>query len=270
MIFQVDLTTRQFRDHLVFRIGCPDLPPLRIREQTFELAEVAAAVEWGTRAAQCIAYTPGLAGPPLDECQVMIKENLACMAVVAPERRESERRRHRKAKKRAAYLARKAAEVTVGTPENARLGTSWTTTIADRGLWMDADADEPTDHDLVPLVAGLRDAGFRIHLETSGARSVAGMPFEWITVSPKLVGMPLVQRSGHTLKVVVRPDWRPSAWTIVNAWNDKAEFFHRYLQPLTENGRAVNLEEVVAMVQSSENVSGWALSTQAHRAWMLP
>src|SRR5208282_1691152 len=31
---------------------------------------------------------------------------------------------------------------------------------------------EPTDHDLVPLVASLRDVGMRVHMETSGLRPV--------------------------------------------------------------------------------------------------
>ncbi|GIX24211.1 MAG: 7-carboxy-7-deazaguanine synthase [Caldimonas sp.] len=52
-----------------------------------------------------------------------------------------------------------------------------------------------------PLIAALHAHGFEIAVETNG--SVAAPPgLDWICVSPK-VGAPLVQRSGHELKVVV-------------------------------------------------------------------
>ncbi len=133
---------------------------------------------------------------------------------------------------------------------------------------------EPTDHDLVPLVSALIGAGHRVHLETSGARSVLGMPFEWITVSPKTTGYK--QRTGHTLKIVVRPDWSDEeAWGFVEACDRDSNFFHRYLQPLSMDVRGpsvkLNNEQVTRMLLSERNLAGrWALSMQAHRVWGLP
>ena len=129
---------------------------------------------------------------------------------------------------------------------------------------------EPTDHDLVQLVAALRDEGCRVHLETSGARSVTGMPFEWITVSPKTPDY--VQRAGHALKVVVRPDEDDErAWDAVDAIDTGTEFFHRYLQPLTLSGLPANTSQVARMLLHGRNAGGrWAMSTQAHRTWKLP
>lgn len=128
---------------------------------------------------------------------------------------------------------------------------------------------EPTDHDLIPLVAALRDAGHRVHVETSGVRAVTGIPFEWITVSPKTPDY--VQRSGHTLKVVVRAEWTDEqAWAEVGKLDRDTEFFHRYLQPLTLLGQAANTSQVARMLLSVSNPGGrWALSTQAHRVWKL-
>lgn len=127
---------------------------------------------------------------------------------------------------------------------------------------------EPTDHDLVPLVGRLRDSGYRVHLETSGVRPVVGIPFEWLTVSPK--AFTYEQRSGHTLKVVVRPEWD---WSEVLRLDKGTDFFHRYLQPLTDpsTGEPVNLPQVLAMVTSTTNAMGarWALSTQSHRYWKV-
>ncbi len=129
---------------------------------------------------------------------------------------------------------------------------------------------EPTDHDLIPLVVALREAGWRIHIETSGVRPVTGVPFEWITVSPKTSSY--VQRSGHTLKVVVRAEWTDEqAWVEVGKLDQDTEFFHRYLQPLTLSGLPANTAQVARMLLSVNNPGGrWALSTQAHRAWKLP
>lgn len=125
---------------------------------------------------------------------------------------------------------------------------------------------EPTDHDLLPLVAMLRDSGYRVHVETSGVRSIEGLPFDWITVSPKTDGY--VQRQGHVLKVVVSPEWgnADQAWHCVKAYD--GDFFHRYLQPMTAPDGVVNLSLVIEMLHGMHNGGGrWALSTQAHKTW---
>lgn len=126
---------------------------------------------------------------------------------------------------------------------------------------------EPTDHDIVPLVDALTEWRFRIHMETSGKRPVTGIPIEWLTVSPKTVHY--AQRTGHTLKVVVRPEW---TWAQVRELDQGTTFFHRYLQPLTgTDGKPVNIPQVVAMVADRENLGArWALSTQSHRFWSVP
>lgn len=130
---------------------------------------------------------------------------------------------------------------------------------------------EPTDHDLLPLVVALRDAGYRVHIETSGVRSIEGVPFDWITVSPKTQGYK--QRQGHTLKLVVLPEWgsQQQAWDIVTSHD--GEYFHRYLQPLYgADGKPVNLDQVAKMLLVEPHFNGggrWALSTQAHKGWGL-
>ncbi|HYE58085.1 MAG TPA: hypothetical protein VD948_06250, partial [Rhodothermales bacterium] len=122
---------------------------------------------------------------------------------------------------------------------------------------------EPTDHDLRPLVSLLRSYMMRVHLETSGARSVDGHPYDWVTVSPK--AKDYVQRVGHTLKVVVTPGM---TWSDVLDLDRDTTFFHRYLQPLTQPDGTTNLRQVMDMVLSGENPGGrWALSTQAHKTW---
>lgn len=125
---------------------------------------------------------------------------------------------------------------------------------------------EPADHDLRPLVDALTEARFRVHIETSGAKSLTGIPVEWLTVSPKTPKY--LQRVGHVLKVVVTPGMN---WLSIRELDQGTSFFHRYLQPLTsEYGLPINLKQVVDMVTSHENIGAkWALSTQAHRHWGL-
>lgn len=128
---------------------------------------------------------------------------------------------------------------------------------------------EPTDHNLVPLVSRLRDHGYRVHIETSGVRSVDGIPFDWITVSPKMPNYQ--QRQGHTLKIIVLPEWGSvaRAWEYVAGLADCTNFFHRYLQPLWRDGAAVNLPQVIDMLTiAGRNADArWALSTQNHKVW---
>ena len=128
---------------------------------------------------------------------------------------------------------------------------------------------EPTDHDLLPLVVTLRDAGYRVHIETSGARSIEGMPLDWITVSPKARGYK--QRMGHVLKLVVLPEWGNVQQSWDHVQSHDGDYFHRYLQPLSgPDGKPVNLPHVVEMLTGKigYNAGGrWALSTQAHKTW---
>jgi organic radical activating enzyme len=121
---------------------------------------------------------------------------------------------------------------------------------------------EPTDHDLVPLVDLLHSYGMRVHLETSGVRAIEGCPVDWLTVSPKELNYP--QRTGHTLKVVVRPGW---GWQEITALDRETTFFHRYLQPMTALDGTNNLSEVIGLLATGSAGARWALSTQAHRTW---
>lgn len=63
---------------------------------------------------------------------------------------------------------------------------------------------EPAMYDLTELTKKFKEAGYRIHIETSGAYPLIGH-FDWITFSPKKFKAPLkeVARIANELKVVV-------------------------------------------------------------------
>lgn len=63
---------------------------------------------------------------------------------------------------------------------------------------------EPLMHSLDALTAALQAAGFRTHIETSGAHSLSGK-WDWICLSPKKFKSPLpdILPQAHELKVVI-------------------------------------------------------------------
>jgi len=63
---------------------------------------------------------------------------------------------------------------------------------------------EPTMHDLTALCDALHNAGFKAHIETSGAHPLRGEP-DWITLSPKKFKAPLDEYMdlADELKIVV-------------------------------------------------------------------
>jgi len=63
---------------------------------------------------------------------------------------------------------------------------------------------EPLLHALEPLTTALREAGLRVHLETSGSSPLSGT-FDWITLSPKRFKAPLAEIYAHVdeLKIIV-------------------------------------------------------------------
>ena len=63
---------------------------------------------------------------------------------------------------------------------------------------------QPAMYDLTELTIKFKEAGFRIHIETSGAYPLIG-EFDWITFSPKKFKVPLkeVAKVADELKIVV-------------------------------------------------------------------
>lgn len=63
---------------------------------------------------------------------------------------------------------------------------------------------EPAMYNLEALTAGLRQAGIRAHIETSGAHPLTGT-WDWVTFSPKKFKAPVdsIYPQAHELKVVV-------------------------------------------------------------------
>lgn len=139
--------------------------------------------------------------------------------------------------------------------------------------WVWVTGGEPTDHDLVPLVAELRKYGFRPALATSGVKDVhrgfafGEVPgFDFVSVSPHRVDDSWVLRRGEQLNFV--PGLNGLKRDAMDGL-DLSGFSHKFITPLWDNetGRAVQVDRYVDWLADHP---GWRLGVQAHKLWSLP
>jgi organic radical activating enzyme len=124
---------------------------------------------------------------------------------------------------------------------------------------------EPLMHDLDELTNSLQAAGFRTHLETSGAYSLSGS-WDWICLSPKKFKAPLheILPKAHELKVVIFHrsdfDWAEKYAAEVN------ENCKLYLQPEWERSEQMT----PLIIDYIKTHPRWELSLQLHKYINVP
>jgi 7-carboxy-7-deazaguanine synthase len=106
------------------------------------------------------------------------------------------------------------------------------------------------------LVGALHQVGFEIALETNGTLPVPP-GIDWICMSPK-AGTPIVQTSGHELKLVY-----PQVGLLPEAVEHLA-FEHFLLQPMDGPAQAAHIQAALAYCQAHPR---WRLSVQLHK-WL--
>lgn len=121
---------------------------------------------------------------------------------------------------------------------------------------------EPCMYDLTALTTALKNRGFKVHLETSGAHPIRG-EFDWITLSPKKFKACLEESYGlaNELKVVV-VNRHDLVWAQEQAQN-VSEATLLYLQPEWSKKERVH-QMMVDYLQSPEG-EGWLMSEQTHK-----
>lgn len=124
---------------------------------------------------------------------------------------------------------------------------------------------EPCMYDLNPLTSLLKQNGFNLWLETSGAYPITGN-FDWICVSPKKFKAPLSEslKKAHELKVVV---FNPSdfSWAEKNAREVNPDC-HLFLQPEWEK----ETKMLPWLIQYVKDHPAWRLSLQTHKYMKIP
>ena len=124
---------------------------------------------------------------------------------------------------------------------------------------------EPAMHDLGPLTEALHEAGFRTHIETSGAHELSGS-LDFVTLSPKKFKAPLPSalKQADELKVVVfhKSDllWAEQHAALVGP--DCA----LYLQPEWSKHDAITPLIIDYIKQHPQ----WQLSLQTHKYINIP
>lgn len=109
------------------------------------------------------------------------------------------------------------------------------------------------------LIDALHTRGFVVAIETNGTLPVPPS-IDWICVSPK-AGAPLVQTSGHELKLIYpQPALPPEEVAHL-------PFTHRYLQPMDGPDLARNTAAAVAYCKAHP---AWRLSLQTHKLIGIP
>jgi organic radical activating enzyme len=124
---------------------------------------------------------------------------------------------------------------------------------------------EPLMHDLTTLCVALKTAGFRRHIETSGAYPLSG-EWDWICFSPKKFKKPLPEfyTHAHELKVVV---YHPSDL----AW---AEGFAKQMNPdcalllQPEWGKSDTI--LPLLIEYVKENPHWRVSLQTHKFMQIP
>ena len=124
---------------------------------------------------------------------------------------------------------------------------------------------EPLMHNLTALTNALRAAGFRTHLETSGAHPPTGT-WDWLCLSPKKfkAARPEVVAAAHELKVVVS---HPADLSWAEQFVPRvAAGCHLLLQPEWER-RARVMPLIIDYVQRHTH---WRASLQTHKYLDIP
>lgn len=118
---------------------------------------------------------------------------------------------------------------------------------------------EPLMHDLGALTRYLRQAGLRIHLETSGSHLLSG-EFDWISLSPKQFKPPLkeIYSRADELKVVV-DDETDLAWAELAA-ERVSEQAVKLLQPQWDSPIGQQLVMNYVLTHSD-----WRVGLQTHK-----
>lgn len=124
---------------------------------------------------------------------------------------------------------------------------------------------EPAMHDLSSLTDALHKAGFKAHIETSGAHPLSG-DLDWVTLSPKKFKAPLEENleKANELKVVV---YNRSDFQWAEQFADKMpKNCLLYLQPEWSKKEQVT-PLIIDYIQQHPQ---WQLSLQTHKYINIP
>ncbi len=124
---------------------------------------------------------------------------------------------------------------------------------------------EPSMYNLVPLTQRLKQNGYFVHLETSGAYPISGM-FDWVCVSPKRFKLPINEslEKADELKMIV-VNRQDLSWGI-ELTEKIPESCKLFFQPEWDRREKIQL----AIVDFIKDNPQWNLSLQVHKYLNIP
>jgi len=133
-----------------------------------------------------------------------------------------------------------------------------------RDQWVWITGGEPCDHDLGPLLRGLKRAGYSTAVATSGKHRLI-VPVDWLSVSPH-GGSPLSQRYGNEVKLVEGLNGLDLDVWLAEYPDEETDYFYRYVQPLWSNGGECpgSMDRCLRFLRAHPN---WSMSRQDHKLW---
>jgi organic radical activating enzyme len=131
-----------------------------------------------------------------------------------------------------------------------------------RECWVWLTGGEPADRDLTAVILRLKRAGYSVAIATSGVHRISD-PVDWLSVSPHSTGF--VQKFGHEIKIIDSLNGADLEELTREA--DDADFFFRYVQPLTRPDGTECPESLERCMSFLWKRPAWGLSRQDHRAW---
>jgi organic radical activating enzyme len=127
---------------------------------------------------------------------------------------------------------------------------------------------EPTLQWDAALAEALRDAGFRVHMESNGTRSLAA-PVDWLTVSPKpqhhTAGIALADDLPADEVKVVIDDTVDEA--VLDRYAARWPCEHYFVQPWMDARYQHHLARTIALIHARPR---WRLSLQLHKIVGIP
>lgn len=124
---------------------------------------------------------------------------------------------------------------------------------------------EPAMHDLTALTSVLKEHGYELAIETSGAHALTGT-WDWICLSPKKFKAPLPENMqyAHELKVVI---YHPSDFE----WAEKYKaMVNDYCTCLLQPEYSKHTKAVELIVDYVKNNPAWRISLQTHKIINVP
>ncbi len=131
--------------------------------------------------------------------------------------------------------------------------------------WVWITGGEPTDHDLRPLVSGLRSMQCAVALATAGTRTTQGLDVSFLSVSPHSM-VDWKQRQGTELKVVA--ELNTFYGTALVDLVKMSRFEHYFVQPIWRGTE----EDAFSLKKCRDYVLAhpeWRLTDQGHKRWGL-